>query len=114
MQTLSTPDGDLAARVLREVGFDERLEGYRLRERTGPMPETLYSFEEVVHLLGDQAPYVSPKRLEEWVRNVGGDDELAMALGDVIREETNDRDRLSRMGSLMAQRICQCKRAVEL
>lgn len=113
MQTLSMPDGDLAARVLREVGFDERLEGYRLRERTGPMPETLYSFEEVVHLLGDQSPFVRPKRLEEWVRNVSGDAELAAALAEAISEETNDRDRLSRMGILMAERLCQCKRAVE-
>ena len=109
MQTLSTPDEHLAARVLREVDFDRRLVGYRLRERTGPMPEPLYSFEEVVHLLGDRFPYVSPKRLEQWVDSVTEDTELAAAIADAIKEETNDRDRILRIRTLMAERLCQCK-----
>ena len=114
MQTLSTPDEHLAARVLREVGFDERLVGYRMRERTGPMPEPLYSFEEVVHLLGDKFPYVSPEQLRQWVDSVTEDAELAAAIADVIQKETNDRDRLLHVGTLMAERLCQCKRAVQL
>jgi len=113
MQRLSTPDEHLAARVLREVGFEERLLGYRLRERTGPMPASLYSFEEVVHLLGDKCPYVSPDGLQQWVDSVTEDAELAAAIADVIRVETNDRDRLSRIRTLMGERLCQCKKAVQ-
>jgi hypothetical protein len=111
MQTLSTPDEQLAARVLREVGFEERLVGYRLRERTGPMPSSLYSFEEVVHLLGDKCPYVSLERLEQWVDSVTEDAELAAAIAKVIEEETNDRDRMLRVKTLMGERLCQCKKA---
>ena len=112
MRTLSTPDEHLRARVLREVDFEERLVGYRMRERTGPMPESLYSFEEVVHLLADKFPYVSPERLRQWVDSVTGDSELAAAIAGAIREETNDRDRILRIQSLMGERLCQCNRAV--
>jgi hypothetical protein len=111
MQTLSTPDEQLAARVLREVDFEERLVGYRLRERTGPMPSSLYSFEEVVHLLGDKCPYVCLERLEQWVDSVTEDAELAAAIANVIDEETNDRDRMLRVKTLMGERLCQCKKA---
>ncbi len=113
MQTLSTPDEHLTARVLREVGFDQRLVGYRMRQRTGSVPASLYSFEEVVHLLGDKLPYVNPERLQQWVESVTEDAELAAAIARVIREETNDRDRISRIAPLMAERLCQCHRAVQ-
>lgn len=113
MQTLSTPDESLAGRVLREVGFDERLVGYRMRERTGPMPASLYSFEEVVHLLGDKFPYVNLERLQQWVDSVTEDSELAAAIADVIQEQTNDRDRMLHIKTLMGERLCQCKRAVQ-
>ena len=113
MQTLSTPDEHLVARVLREVGFDQRIVGYRMRERTGPMPASLYSFEEVVHLLGDKFPYVNLQQLQQWVDSVTEDSELAAAIASVIREETNDHDRLSRVRALMAERLCQCGRAVQ-
>ena len=111
MQPLSTPDEHLAARVLREVGFDQRLIGFRMRQRTGPVPASLYSFAEVVHLLGDKFPYVSLERLEQWVRTVAEDGELGAAIADAIQEETNDRDRMVRIRTLMAERLCQCKRA---
>ncbi len=113
MQTLSTPDEHLAARVLREVGFDQRLVGYRLRERTGPMPASLYSFEEVVHLLGDKFPYVSLERLQQWVETVTEDSELAAAIANLNQDKTNDRDRMLHIGTLMGERLCQCKRTVQ-
>ncbi len=113
MQTLSTPDAHLAARVLREVDFEQRLVGYRLRERTGPLPSSLYSFEEVVHLLSDKFPFVSPERLQQWVATVTEDAELAAAIAGAIEEETNDVDRIAHIGALMAERLCQCKRAAE-
>ncbi len=112
MQTLSTPDNELIARILREVDFDQRLIGYRMRERTGPTPASLYSFEEVVHLLGDKCPYVSPEQLVEWVETVTEDAELAAAIIDANQKETNDRARMLRIHALMAERLCQCKRAV--
>ncbi len=111
MQVLSTPDEELVARILREVDFDQRFVGYRLRERTGPIAASLYSFEEVVHLLNDQFPYVSPKQLEQWVETIMEDSELAAALAAAIQAETNDRDRILRTRTLMNERLCQCKKA---
>ncbi len=113
MQTLSAPDEHLAARILREVDFDQRLVGYRIRERTGPVASSLYSFEEVVHLLSDKCPYVSLEQLQQWLETVAEDAELAAAVAAARQEETNDRDRLQRAGTLMAERLCQCKRATE-
>ncbi|MEE8452831.1 MAG: hypothetical protein V3R99_12980 [Thermoguttaceae bacterium] len=102
----------MADRVLREVGFDQRLVGYRMRERTGPMPASLYSFEEVVHLLNDKLPFVDLRQLRQWVETVTEDAELATAVADAIREETNDRDRMLRIKTLMGERLCQCKKVV--
>ncbi len=112
MRTLSMPDEHLAARVLREVEFEQRLVGYRMRERTGPIPASLYSFEEIVHLLNDKCPYVSLPQLKRWIENVMEDAELGAAVAAAIQEETNDLDRFSRIKDLMAERLCQCKRAV--
>ena len=99
--------------MAREIGFDQRLVGYRLRERTGPVASSLYSFEEVVHLLNDKCPYVSLEQLQRWIETVAEDAELAAAVATAREEETNDRDRLQRTRDLMAERLCQCKRATE-
>ncbi len=112
MSTLSTPDEALRARVLREVDFPHRLIGHRMRERMGPIPVSLYSFEEVLHLLDDKFPYVNPQRLEEWLDTVTEDRELAAAIGDVIQERTNDQERMLSIKLLMGERLCQCKKAV--
>ena len=114
MAMLSAPNEDLTTRVLREVDFPQRLVGYRMRERLGAIQVSLYSFEEVVHLLGDKFPYVSPEQLQQWVETVTEDAELAVAIAAVIQKETNDRDRMLRVGTLMAERLCQCKKAVQL
>ncbi len=113
MTTLSAPNEDLAARVLREVDYPQRLVGYRMRERMGAIQVSLYSFEEVVHLLGDKCPYVNLQRLEQWIETVTQDSELAAAIANVIQEETNDRDRMLRIKTLMGERLCQCKQGVQ-
>jgi hypothetical protein len=47
MKTLSKPNKELAQRLTTEVGFDDRIKGYRLGKRTGALPITMYSFQEV-------------------------------------------------------------------
>lgn len=37
MGRLSKPSKDLSSRIMTDVGFEERLIGYRLRARTGPL-----------------------------------------------------------------------------
>jgi len=48
MKKLKNPSRELAMKILSEVGFEDRLIGFSLRERTGPMPVVMYKFEEVV------------------------------------------------------------------
>ncbi|UCE47333.1 MAG: hypothetical protein JSW47_17240 [Phycisphaerales bacterium] len=114
MQRLSEPDQSLVSRVINEVSFEERLIGYRMRERAGALMTSLYSFEEVVHLLNDKFPRLSFQRLEEWLRTVIRDEELAAQIADAVEQEGNDRDRTVRVRMLMGERLCQCKKANEV
>jgi hypothetical protein len=112
MQELSEPDDTLVSRVLSEVGFENRLTGYRFRQRVGAIPASLYSFEEVVHLMNDKFPRLSFQRLEKWIRDVMGDEELAARIEEVIEQKSNDHDRTQCIRILMGERLCQCKKAV--
>jgi hypothetical protein len=112
MNKLSEPDQELASRVTGKVPFNDRLVGYRVRQRAGALIAPLYSFEEVVHLLNDRFPQLSLQRLEDWLRTVIRDEELADAIGAAAREESNDHDRLLRARMLMGERLCQCKKAI--
>ena len=97
---------------MAEVGFEERLIGYRLRERSGPMSITPYSFEEVVGLLCDPHPRIDFNQLEVWIREVMGDEELAGKIKEVAREDISDQERAWRIRDLMGERLLQCKEVV--
>ena len=107
MKKLTSPSKGLAARILTEVGFSERLIGYRLRERTGPMSITLYSFEEIVGLLNEPHPRIDFNLLEKWVRNTMGDLELAGKIRDVLNEDMSDQDKSAQIRDLMGLRLHQ-------
>jgi hypothetical protein len=109
MRNLSTPDQDVVSRVTRKVRFEDRLVGYRVRRRAGAIAVALYSVEEVVHLLNDRFPQLSLERLEEWLRAVIRDEELANRIVEVAHVETNDREKMLQVRSLMRERLCQCK-----
>ena len=95
MPSLSEPDEDLVFRITNEVRFEERLTGYRVRERAGAIRASLYSFEEVVHLLNDKSPYVNLKTLEKWIRGVIKDEELAESIAETIEQEKHRKLTLS-------------------
>jgi hypothetical protein len=78
------------------------------------MPASLYSFEEVVHLLNDKFPRLSFQRLQEWLRTIIKDAELATKIADAVEREDNDRNRTERTRILMKERLCQCKKAAHL
>lgn len=109
MGTLIPPDKVLAARVLREVGFADRVIAYRLNERMGAVAATLYSFEEVVSLLYDLCPRVDWDGLVRWVREVIGDRELAAAMEGALQAEGNEGARLLHLRNLMGERLVQCQ-----
>ncbi len=113
MRQLSKPDPSLVERVLAEVDYQHRLVAYRYRRRIGAVPVTLYSFEEVVHVLHDKSPRLDWKQLEEWVRAVVGDEDLAAAIAHAVAREVNDHDRTMHIKHLMAERLCQCRLAAD-
>ena len=70
MKQLSEPTKELSLCILEEVSFDDRIMGFKFRERTGPMSVPLYSFKEVVYFLNDSFPRVDFAILETWIRNI--------------------------------------------
>ena len=112
MEKLAEPTRDLAEKVLNEVGFEDRIIGYRLRERSGLMSITLYSFEEVVVLLYDSNPRIDFNRLEMWIRETMGDGELAGKVKQVIEKDISDQEKSFAIRDLMLERLLQCKKVV--
>ncbi len=110
MKPLGEPGPDLAARIRREVPFEHRLTGYRIRRRMGPVPVDLYSFEEVLRFLCEDLPLLDWGRLERWLEAAVGDVELARAVGELSRTDAAESEKTSQIRGLMASRWIQCKR----
>jgi hypothetical protein len=111
MNRLAAPDKDLIVRILSQVGFKDRLTGYRAGERSGSARVSLYSFQEIAVFLGNPFPQLAFVDLEEWIRQVMGDVELGMRISEVVKEESNDYDRTQRIKVLMEERLAQCMKA---
>jgi hypothetical protein len=107
---LREPSQPLAMKVLTEVDFEHRLNGFILRQRAGAVPVTMYSFEEVVSLLHDHHSRLDFKQLEEWIRSVMSDTELAKHIAQAIRKGNNDQERAASIRNLMEERLNQCRR----
>jgi hypothetical protein len=110
MTILSKPSGELAKRILTEVEFDDRIEGFRLRERAGIMPTTMYSFAEVVGFLSDEFPRMDFDELALWLREVIKDHELSEKIRDEIQSEISDQEKAPRIRDLMGIRLVQSKK----
>jgi hypothetical protein len=109
MAKLKDPSQELAKKVLTEVDFKDRLNGFLLRERAGALPITLYCFEEVVSFLNDRHPRLDFNELEEWVRETIGDVELAQQITEAINKGDNDQERTYSIRDLMEERLNQCR-----
>jgi len=109
MGKLKEPSQELVVKILTEVDFEGRLIGFSLGERSGAVPITMYSFEEVVSLLNDRHPRLDFKQLEEWIRNVMGDMELAEQIAQAIKKGNNDQERTYSIRDLMEERLNQCR-----
>lgn len=112
MGKLKGPSSQLANTILTEVGFEDRLNGFVLRERSGPMPVTMYSFIEVVSFLNEPHPRLDFNELEAWVRGAMNDDELADRIAKTIRSGKSDQERSLRIKKAMQERLCQCKKFI--
>jgi hypothetical protein len=110
MKPFEPPTTGLARRILGEVDFPDRLVGHRMRERMGPIPVSLYSFEEVVRFLGDGFPQMDLDDLRAWVGEKIGDRDLALAIEEIGRKELDEPEKLLHVRGLMAARLAQSRR----
>ena len=93
MVKLSKPSRKLAARLLGQVSFKERIYGIREHPAEGETEETIYSFQEAVNMMGaadlsgeDWVTRIDSKVLVEWVGETLGDKELAQAISEITKE----------------------------
>ncbi len=105
MRELPEPTKALADRILSEVSFDERFIGWRIRERTGATPLTLYSLGEIFGLLNEPYPGIDLTQLEKWLRDVMGDAALANRVKEVADEDASDLEKTTRIKVLMEERL---------
>ena len=109
MKNLATPSRDLALQILDEVNFEDRLIGSLLHVRAGVRIVSLYSLEEVFLLLKEPYPQIDPAQLENWIRTILHDGELADSIKAITLEETGNQDILPFIRDLVGWRLIQCK-----
>jgi hypothetical protein len=114
MHRLSEPDPVLAARILADVSFDQRLVGYRCRARSGQIRANLYNFKEVALLLRDKQPMIGLRDLQQWLAIVMADLELAERVAEIVASAGTDRERLLQISSLLDERLAQCRHVPSL
>jgi hypothetical protein len=114
MKPFQPPTTELAKRILEEVDFQDRLIGHKMRRRMGPVPVSLYSFEEVVRFLTEDIPQMDLDDLRAWVGEKIGDRDLAAAIGEISRKEMDEPEKLLHVRGLMAARLGQSRRIARL
>ena len=111
MKPFQPPTTELAKKILGEVDFQDRLVVHRMRRRMGPVPVSLYSFEEIVRFLTQDIPQIDLDDLRTWIGEKIGDKDLARAIEEIGRREMDDPEKLLHIRGLMAARLAQCKRS---
>lgn len=108
MNKLSTPPPKVAENIFKEVGYDSRLVGYRLKSRSGPAAVTLYSLVEAFGLLFEAHPRLDFAELSDWVNKEYHDAELAERIVDISQKEISITEKNSQIGEILFARIVQC------
>jgi hypothetical protein len=122
VKILSPPSKRLAKRILTEVGWEERIEGFFEAPMRGTLREYIFRFGDAALLL--QADVSDPwstrsgifgyfefHELEAWIRNVFGDKELADAIAAILAADNSLKDCIEKIKPLMELRLRQCKEA---
>ena len=103
------PSKELAKRILSEVDFNNRFVGSKMRERSGPVKVTNYSFKELLELMQDRLPGVNIQYLEKWIRDVMTDEELANSIHSISDTEESYINQIGEIRKLMEERFEQCR-----
>ena len=109
MENLATPSRNLALQILDEVSFEDRLIGSVLHVRAGVKIVSLYSLEELFLLLKEPYPQIDLDRVQDWIRTVIKDGELADRIRTAIGQESSEQNRRHVIRDLVGWRLIQCK-----
>ncbi len=116
---------DFAMKLLSEVNFDLRFNGTRFHAMSGGIPVVFTELREVKDFLhvaplqslltvggGGTVNYVDWTKLQTWVADVFGDQELAHAIGEENEKGTCYADRIGPIKALIEERLLQCEALV--
>jgi hypothetical protein len=117
---LSPPSLDLAKRILTDVGWENRIEGFFDAPLRGRLREFLFKFEDATRLLRAEVfdpwsarsglfGYFDFQELQAWIRNVFADTELADAIERATAENTSLKEQIDEIRLWMELRQQQCK-----
>jgi hypothetical protein len=113
--SMTAPDRDLAARILREVPFADRLPAGRFRPPVGILQGHVRSLPALFLHLSPQPsslPGVNLTRLPDWIAYVVGDRELADRVREAAASATCHVDGCLKVYHLVAERIAQAEAVV--
>lgn len=118
---LSEPSPELAERLLGKVRFEDRLEVTRSAAMAGDIRSWVYTLQEAADFLhisrledlvqiGGRGGigYIHPPALRKWVGEVFQDEELALAIEEVIANGSFYAERMVGIKRLLEQRLAQC------
>jgi len=109
MEHLTALSADLAARIVREVSFGDRLIGGSLHSRAGIMAVSLYSLADVFALLNTDYPQIDVPQLAAWIRTAIHDQELADKIEGAAAAGASAQAILARIRDLIGLRLIQCR-----
>ncbi len=122
MNRLSEVKGELAAKLLSEVEFDQHIIGTRYHAMSGGTPIYITGLKEVAVFLHFGSPkslltlggggtinYIDFTNLRNWISDVFGDQELAKAIDREIETGTCFANTVGPIKQLLEERIAQCE-----
>lgn len=121
MSILSTPSSELAAKLLAEADYADRLVGMIMTPMAGNVEQPIWSLKEAAaflhvdqDLFHNQASirYLDLTVLQRWICEVYSDQELATAIGTEANKYQTYVEKIKPVKELLLERIKQCETLV--
>jgi len=119
---IARPTKEIAEKVLRKVGFEDRLIGVKMAQMAGSRQFSFYSLQDAVNFLhvdelndlltlgsGSSVGYIDLSLLKEWIATVLDDKDLAHVVEKALEEVDSYKERVGTISTIIRKRIHQCK-----